>query len=63
MVRVVWWLPAGLGLEPWVVWLLLCDQGVVLAFSEPVRLHLTMGRTVGPPLEVKGGFSDIVNVK
>lgn len=45
--------------------MLLCDLSNVLVLSEPVCSYLTMGRVRIPPtaLGVKGGFSDIMQVK
>lgn len=50
-------MPAGPGLDLWVC-LLLCDRGKVLVLSELALTHLSMGIIVGPPLGVKGSFSD-----
>lgn len=52
---------AGPGLDLWVYRLGLCDQGKVL--SELALPHLSLGIIIGPPLEVKGGFNDIVKFK
>lgn len=41
----------------------LVHQGKMLALSEPMLPHPTMGMILGPPLEVKGSFGDIMNVK
>lgn len=54
--------PAGPGLDLWLCQWLLCNWGEVLALSERVLPHLSMGVVVGPPLEVKGGFNDIMRV-
>lgn len=54
---------AGSGLDLWIHWLLLCDQGKVLAFSELALPYLLMGIIIGPPLDVKGGFNDSINFK
>ena len=35
----------------------------MLALSKCMLPHLTMGIILGPPLEMKGGFRDIMNVK
>lgn len=54
---------AGLGLDLWVHGPLLCDWGKVLALSELALPHLSMGVIIRPPLEVKGGFNDIIKFK
>lgn len=59
-------MPTGPGLGLRVCWLPRCDLGNVLALSERLLPHLTMGIIIGAPpptLEVKGGFGDMMNVK